>query len=170
MDSCADKVVPLRPETSRATELRYKIEQGARTLDPFAIRHHMEILWANEAGAEGIMRVTPEVLNPYGTVHGGCLVALADTVAGHNMVAGGRLCVTQSSTVNFLRPATGQFVHCYAKPQKLGKSICVVSVDQTDEHDNLLTTALFTFSVMEQIEPHVIGKRGSSPYRSGERT
>ena len=43
----------------------------------------------------------------YGTVHGGILVAFADTVAGHSLVAHGRMCVTQGSTVNFLRPASG---------------------------------------------------------------
>lgn len=132
------------------------MKQGGRTVDPFAQSLNMEVLWAGPKEAEGIMYVTPNVLNPYGTVHGGCLVALADTVAGHNMAAAGRLCVTLSSTVNFLRPAACQEVRCHSTIQKLGKRVSVVAVEETDEHGTLLTTALFTFSTIKEIPPHLI--------------
>ena len=134
------------------------IAEGGRTIDPFAQRLQMEVLWANWEEAEGVMHVSEAVLNPYGTVHGGCLMALADTVAGHNMAAAGKLCVTQSSTVSFLRGAMGAKVFCRSKIEKLGKAISVVSVQQTDEEGSLLTTALFTFHTMKEIPPHVITK------------
>ncbi|MBP1758073.1 MAG: hypothetical protein H6Q61_322 [Firmicutes bacterium] len=131
------------------------------TIDPFIQSLNMEVLWADPQEAEGILYVTPHVLNPYGTVHGGCLVALADSVAGHNMAAAGKLSVTQSSTVNFLRPAAGKVVHCHSKIQKLGKHISVVAVEQTDEAGTLLTTALFTFNMIKEITPHLISARES---------
>jgi acyl-CoA thioesterase len=116
----------------------------------------MEMLWADPQEAEGIMYVTAGILNPYGIVHGGCLVALADTVAGHNLLAAGKICVTLSSTVNFLRPAKGKTVKCHSHIQKLGKQVSVVSVEETDEKGQLLVTALFTFSTVEEIPPHLI--------------
>ena len=140
------------------------ITEGGRTMDPFAQRLQMEVLWANAQEAGGVMHVSPAVLNPYGTVHGGCLMALADTVAGHNMAAAGKLCVTQSSAVSFLRAARGPTIHCRSKIQKLGKAISVVSVEETDESGNLLTTALFTFHTMKEIPPHIItvGDKGEN--------
>lgn len=129
------------------------------TIDPFIQSLNMEVLWADPHEAEGILHVTPHVLNPYGTVHGGCLVALADSVAGHNMAAAGKLSVTQNSTVSFLRPATGKVVHCYSKIQKLGKQTSVVAVEQKDEKGALLTTALFTFHTIKEIPPHLISSK-----------
>jgi acyl-CoA thioesterase len=135
------------------------LAQGG-TIDPFIQSLNMEVLWADPQEAEGILHVTPQVLNPYGTVHGGCLVALADSVAGHNMAAAGKLSVTQSSTVNFLRPAVGKMVYCRSKIQKLGRT-SVVAVEQTDEEGTLLTTALFTFHMIKEIPPHLISNRES---------
>lgn len=155
MASSAEKTAPHTHE-EMVERVAAKIGSGDRSLDPFSQRNQIEILWADANGAEGLLTVHEGVLNPYGTVHGGCLVALADTVAGHNMAAAGRLCVTQSSTVNFLRPASGKLVRCRSVPQKLGKSVCVAYVEETDEEGELLTTALFTFSVVRQVEPHVI--------------
>ena len=89
----------------------------------------------------------------YGTVHGGMLVAFADTIAGHSLVPHGKVCVTQGSTVNFLRPAAGAYLFCRATPVKVGSRICVVSVEQRNDRDELITTALFTFAVVRTIDP-----------------
>lgn len=137
-------------------DLEARIASGARTVDPLAELLHMEVLWADPQEAEGILRVSPELCNPYGSVHGGCLVALADSVAGHNMAAAGKLCVTLSSAVNFLRPATGRFVRCRSRIQKVGKRVSVVEVEERGEKDELLLTAHFTFSTMKEIPPHII--------------
>lgn len=74
----------------------------------------------------------------YGTVHGGVLVAFADSIGGHSLIAHGKICVTQGSTVNFLRPAAGEYLVCKAKPLKVGKRICVVSVEQYNDRGDLL--------------------------------
>ena len=66
------------------------------------------------------------------------------------------MCVTQGSTVNFLRPAAGAYLFCRATPVKVGKRICVVSVEQRNDKDELVTTALFTFAVVEDIEPILV--------------
>ncbi len=140
-------------------ELEETMATGQKTLDPLAKLMHMEILQANARTCEGIMHVTDELRNPYGSVHGGCLVTLADSVAGHNMVGAGKLCVTLNSNINFLSPALGDTVHCYSEIQKLGKKISVVAVEARDEADRLLLTASFTFSTLREVAPHIIEKQ-----------
>lgn len=155
MDSCVEEQSEQKPY-DYIGELEQNIAGGARTVDPLAKLLNMEILWADPQEAEGVMHITPEVLNPFGSVHGGCLVALADSVAGHNMAAAGKFCVTLNSTVNFLSPAMGREVRCHSRIQKLGKRVSVVAVEATDEEKKLLLTGFFTFSAMKEIPPHII--------------
>lgn len=124
-----------------------------RGLDPWAVENGIHLIRMEKDAAEGIMMIRESNQQQYGTVHGGILVAFADTVAGHSLAAHGRMCVTQGSTVNFLRPASGAYLFCRATPVKVGKRICVVSVEQRNDRDELVTTALFTFAVAKEIEP-----------------
>ena len=59
----------------------------------------------------------------------------------------------------FLRPAAGEYLVCKAKPLKVGKRICVVSVEQYNDRGALVTTALFTFAVVEEVEPLILPPR-----------
>lgn len=127
-----------------------------RGLDPWAVENGIHLIRMEKDAAEGIMMIRKSNQQQYGTVHGGILVAFADTVAGHSLVAHGRMCVTQGSTVNFLRPASGAYLFCRATPVKVGKRICVVSVEQRNDRDELVTTALFTFSVAKEIKPVIL--------------
>ena len=124
-----------------------------RGLDPWAVDNGIHLIRMEPDKTEGIMMIRESNQQQYGTVHGGMLVAFADTIAGHSLVPYGKMCVTQGSTVNFLRPADGAYLFCRATPVKVGKRICVVSVEQRNDRDELVTTALFTFAVAEEIPP-----------------
>lgn len=170
MASCVEN--KQQSNKQKLEDLEARIASGARTVDPLAELLHMEILWADPQEAEGILRVSPELCNPYGSVHGGCLVALADSVAGHNMAAAGKLCVTLSTAVNFLRSATGPVLYCRSRIQKLGKRVSVVEVETRDAEATLLLTAHFTFSTIKEIPPHIISAQedigeNQSAYLSG---
>ena len=127
-----------------------------RGLDPWAVENGIHLIRAEEDAAEGVMMIDHTNTQQYGTVHGGVLVAFADTIAGHSLTPHGKMCVTQGSTVNFLRPASGEYLFCRATPLKVGGRICVVSVEQRNDRDELVTTALFTFAVVKVIEPIVV--------------
>lgn len=127
-----------------------------RGLDPWAVDNGIHLISMEPHKTEGIMMITRQNQQQYGTVHGGMLVAFADTIAGHSLAAHGKMCVTQGSTVNFLRPAAGAYLFCRAIPVKVGKRICVVSVEQWNDKDEMVTTALFTFAVVEEIEPILV--------------
>ena len=124
-----------------------------RGLDPWAVDNGIHVISITPEKTEGIMMIGEQNTQQYGTVHGGMLVAFADTIAGHSLVPHGKMCVTQSSTVNFLRPAAGAYLFCRATPVKVGRTVCVVSVEQRNDKDDLVTTALFTFSVIQEVEP-----------------
>lgn len=125
-------------------------------LDPWAVDNGIHLISMEHDKTEGIMMITHQNQQQYGTVHGGMLVAFADTIAGHSLAAHGKMCVTQGSTVNFLRPAAGAYLFCRAVPVKVGKRICVVSVEQWNDKDEMVTTALFTFAVVKEIEPILV--------------
>ena len=127
-----------------------------RGLDPWAVDNGIHLIRLEKDAAEGIMMIRESNRQQYGTVHGGMLVAFADTIAGHSLAAHGRMCVTQGSTVNFLKPAAGEYLFCRATPLQVGRRICVVSVEQRNDRDELVTTALFTFAVVKEIDPILV--------------
>lgn len=97
--------------------------------------------------AEGELTPGKENQNPWGTVHGGALASLADTVAGACAVAAtGSVCVTVDSYLNYLRPAVaGSAVRCVAQAEHIGKTICVIQVRILGDEDKSLATGQFTF-------------------------
>jgi uncharacterized protein (TIGR00369 family) len=127
-----------------------------RGLDPWAVENGIHLIRTESDAAEGIMMIRKSNQQQYGTVHGGILVAFADTIAGHSLIPHGKMCVTQGSTVNFLKPASGAYLFCRATPLQVGRRICVVSVEQRNDQDQLVTSALFTFAVVKEIDPIVV--------------
>ena len=84
--------------------------------------------------------------NPGGTMHGGCLFALADTIAGTLAFNNAGYVVTVEGSLHFLAAAAGtRYVYCKAALKRCGKSIITVSVDLTDDEGMLLDTGCFTY-------------------------
>ena len=111
----------------------------------YAYESGMTVTEIRPGYGEGILKVGPTVMNPHGTVHGGALYTLADTVAGTAACAHGASCVTLDSSMEFLRPATGPTVRCVATPKKEGKNISVMQVVLTNEDGREVATGTFTF-------------------------
>ena len=111
----------------------------------FSYESGIFVTQARTGYAEGVLEVRPTSMNPHGTVHGGCLYTLADTVAGTAACAHGASCVTVSGTLEYLRPATGKTIRCVSTPKKQGRSLSVMQVVLTDEADRQVATGTFTF-------------------------
>lgn len=97
---------------------------------------------------EGELAVGPNSRNPGGHVHGGALVTLADTVAGCCACSRGGNCVTANESFEFLRTADGPKIFCRATPKKMGRSLCVIQVELTDNAGKLVAAGTFTFFMM----------------------
>ena len=107
--------------------------------------------------AEGVLEVSPSVLNVWGTVHGGALSTLADTVAGTGVAAAtGRGCVTVNYSMNYLHPATGGVITCTAHPAKLGNHICVMRTTLKNKKGDAVATGEFTFYVTTRLDKGVL--------------
>jgi acyl-CoA thioesterase len=93
----------------------------------------IRLLEYREGFARAEMPVKPEFLNPLGTVHGGCLYSLADSVGGCASATYGSITPTISGDLHFLRPAIG-FPKLLATANVIrhGRSIAVFEVEITD--------------------------------------
>jgi len=98
--------------------------------------------------AEGELIAGPNSINPHGNIHGGALATLADTVGGCCACSKGGSCVTASSSMEYLRPATGGRITCRATPKKMGRTLSVIQVEMFNEQKALVLTGTFTFFMM----------------------
>jgi len=114
----------------------------------FSFENGIRVTLARPGYAEGELEVRPTSSNPHGTVHGGCLYTLADTVAGTAACAHGASCVTVSGSMEFLRPADGPTIRCVATPKKQGNTLSVMQVVLTNTQGKEVATGTFTFFMM----------------------
>jgi uncharacterized protein (TIGR00369 family) len=86
------------------------------------------------AGADGTVTweytVDPAHFNPYGTLHGGVVMALLDSAMGHVVAAAvhaeGRFNAAAQMNVHFLAPTRSGIVRARARLVKLGKRLAIV--------------------------------------------
>ncbi len=94
---------------------------------------------------EGELAISPDTVNYLDIVHGGCLAALADTVAGIAACSTGMGTVTINYGFSFLRPAKGKKIRCIAEPMKAGRKIKVFGCALYDDNNDLVASGQFTF-------------------------
>jgi len=123
----------------------FDVRQSVNRPGPFSFENGITITEARPGYAEGVLSVRQSSHNPNGTVHGGCLYTLADTVAGSAACDAQHACVTVNSSFEFLRPAYGPEIRCTAVPKKLGRSLPVLQVTLTDAREKVVATGTFTF-------------------------
>lgn len=128
-----------RPEVYRA------LMNNVNNVRGFVRYNNIRITRLEEHCAEGELTVTEDSLNRWGFVHGGCLVALADTVGGVAATAAGKSTVTLNNTFNFLRPASGSTIKCTAQAVKVGKTIAVFRCTLADDWGRTVANGDFTF-------------------------
>ena len=80
-------------------------------LDKGFINHNnYELVESNDKTATLKVNLGEDALNPYGVAHGGLIFGLGDTAMGVVAYNTGKKGVTLSSTINYLKPATGEFL------------------------------------------------------------
>ena len=131
------------------TERKDFIFRTVNTPHQFSYENGVTVTRVEPGRAEGILEVGPNSINPHGNVHGGALSTLADTVGGCCACSKGGICVTASSTMEFLRPANGSAITCVATPKKLGRTLSVVQVELFNDNQTLVATGTFTFFMVE---------------------
>ena len=127
------------------TELHFHLCQRVNAAGQFPYENGIVVTHVEEGLAKGVLTVCKSSQNPYGNVHGGALMAMADVVSGVCAASQGGRFVTSSSSVEFLRPATGKEITCIAKPKKMGRALPVIAVELFDDQNKLVCTGTFTF-------------------------
>jgi len=132
-------------------------------MDPTAVNDMWKNLFAAQVGVRfvetGLDRVVAELeirgslLNIRGVVHGGALMALADTVGGTaavlNLPAGASTATIESKT-NFFATGKSGVLRAEATPLHKGKSTTVWQTRVTDESGRLLSLTIQTQAVLQK--------------------
>ncbi|MCI6019767.1 MAG: PaaI family thioesterase [Clostridiales bacterium] len=96
----------------------------------------IEVTDAHDGYARAKMVLDQRHFNPIGSVHGGCVFSLADTVAGAATFSTGASCTTLSAHTVFLRAAMlhkSHVLYADAIPLRNGRKIVVYKVVVTDD-------------------------------------
>ncbi len=119
-------------------------------LMPFAATLGIELDAASAAEVRGHLDWSPERCTAGGILHGGVLMALADSLGGicaHlNLPPGARTATISSSTV-FLRGIQAGVVTAVARPLHAGRAVIVVQTDLTDDGGQLAAQVTQTQAV-----------------------
>ena len=99
----------------------------------------------------GRIPVTEDIINPYGSVHGGALYAMADIVAGFTACTYGSYVSTVSGNLTYLKPCMNtKYITCKADVLHPGRKVTSVSIEIVDDNENLLETGTFVFCMMDK--------------------
>ena len=112
----------------------------------------IEFVEAGEDWLRARMPVTERTKQPYGRLHGGASVALAETVgsvAGAMTVDPAKFAaVGLEINANHVRPAGDGFVYATARPEARGRTTQVWSIRIEDEAGKLVCISRFTLAII----------------------
>jgi 1,4-dihydroxy-2-naphthoyl-CoA hydrolase len=126
--------------------------QQLRDLMPFAALIGVELLEAGPELVRGRLDYAPERTTGAGLIHGGALMALADSCGGVcaflNLPAGATGTATIESKTNFLRGVRDSGVTATTRPLHAGRSLIVIETELTRDDGKLAAkvTQTQTFS------------------------
>lgn len=111
----------------------------------------LEIIAMEKGHMETKIPVTESIVNPYGSVHGGALYALADITAGFTACTYGSYVSTSNGNLTYIKPGMNtEYIVCTADVLHPGRKVTSVAVKLTDDKDNLLDTGTFIFGIIDK--------------------
>ena len=125
-------------------------ERGSRTLSEFLGIRITEI---GPDFLRATMPVNERTHQPFGVLHGGASVALAETVgslAAMLCIEPGYLALGQDINANHLRSISSGLVIATARPFHLGRTSHVWHIEIRDEQDRLVCVSRLTMAVVER--------------------
>lgn len=117
--------------------------------------HHVGIgdIEYDEGYATGKLDIKPNLLNPFGSVHGGCIFTLADTIGGTAAMTRGSYVTTISSSIQFLNPAQNTaFLVAEANEVKDGKTISVYDVMIRDDKQRDIAKVTLNYYKLQPVQ------------------
>jgi uncharacterized protein (TIGR00369 family) len=118
---------------------------------PFAKACGFRLLMATPAEVRGEMDWTPELCTSGGVMHGGALMAFADTLGATCAILNlpqGATTTTIESKTNFFRPLRGGRAHAVTTPLHVGRTLVVVQTDVRDDEKRRIALVTQTQAVL----------------------
>jgi uncharacterized protein (TIGR00369 family) len=113
-----------------------------RDVMPFAVLIGVELLEAGPGLVRGRIELTPRHCTAGGVMHGGAMMALADTCGGVcaflNLPDGAIATATIESKTNFLRAVRDGAITAATRPLHCGRTLIVVETEVTREDGSLV--------------------------------
>ena len=110
-------------------------------LIPFARELGIELLEAGQDLVRGRLAWSPERTTDADVMHGGAIMALADTCGGVcaflNLPEGAQGTATIESTTNFLRAITGGAANASTRPLRKGRTLIVLETEVRSDDGRL---------------------------------
>ncbi|MBT4488786.1 MAG: PaaI family thioesterase [Rhodospirillaceae bacterium] len=104
---------------------------------PLVATLEMEFISAAPEGVTARMAWAPERCTANGILHGGAIMAFADTLGGFlaffNLPEGAAATTTIESKTNFFRAIRGGYLYAQATPLHTGRSTIVIDTELTDD-------------------------------------
>ena len=111
----------------------------------------IEISAFGEDWIEATMPVDHRTMQPFGLLHGGISVALAETIgslAGYLAIEENKIAVGLDINAHHLRSVKQGIVTAKATPNSLNRNIHVWQIDIRDEQDKLCCVSRLTLSIL----------------------
>jgi uncharacterized protein (TIGR00369 family) len=113
----------------------------------------VEVLGQEGDLVRGRTPVSDRVLQPYGIVHGGAILALAESLASMGTAIGvieeGKLAMGQEISASYLRPISEGHINALARIRRKGKTAWNWEVEVTDDEGHLCTLVRLTIAVRD---------------------
>ena len=101
----------------------------------------------------GRLAVTERVLQPYGIVHGGAMLALAESITSlgtaRGVYAEGKVAMGQEINCSFMRPISAGHVNATARVRRKGRTAWNWEVEITDDDDRPCALIRATIAVRD---------------------
>lgn len=112
--------------------------------------HKLRVVTVREGYAEVMLPAGEQLLNPLGNVHGGAIYTLCDVAAGTAGASRGRVGVTLSANINYLRPGlAGEPLTAVTNEVRHGKQTAVYGIE-VRQGERLIATATFTMYYVDR--------------------
>lgn len=112
----------------------------------------VDLISISDGHAVAELPVTARLFNPIGTIHGGVMYTLADTVCGCAAVSRGQISTTIEGKLNHIRATTEKDKKLIAKADVLhfGRQTIVTSVEIQNDSGRSVAAGLFTYFVLDE--------------------
>ena len=137
-----------------APELKERWKRFTKEAQQGLMEHFsIEITFIEQGLLKASMPIASPVLQPFGYLHGGASVALAETLAslGSWMLLESDREVASGLEINatHLRPVRDGFVHAEAKLEHRGRRLHVWSIHLNDERQRIICTARCSVAIVQ---------------------